>query len=149
VDPKRMYHGGHSTGAALVYLVAASSDRYRAVFSFGPAGDVSGYSAEFLPFDTSNPKEITLRSPGYWPHSIKSQTFVFEGTDAPSNIGSVRAMAGLAHNPLLHFHEVKGANHFSILAPTTEIVARKILQDDGQATNIQFTDAELNQAFAR
>jgi len=144
-----MYHGGHSTGAALVYLVAASSDRYRAVFSFGPAGDVSGYSAEFLPFDTSNPKEITLRSPGYWPHSIKSQTFVFEGTDAPSNIGSVRAMAGLAHNPLLHFHEVKGANHFSILAPTTEIVARKILQDDGQATNIQFTDAELNQAFAR
>src|SRR5262245_35711111 len=42
VDPQRIYLGGLSTGGTLVLLVAASSDRFRAVFSFGPADDVSG-----------------------------------------------------------------------------------------------------------
>jgi dipeptidyl aminopeptidase/acylaminoacyl peptidase len=43
VDPDRIYLGGHSTGGTLVQLVAASSDQYRAVFSFGPMDDVGGY----------------------------------------------------------------------------------------------------------
>src|SRR5437667_5755760 len=51
VDPKRIYLGGHSTGGTLALLVAECSDRFRAVFSFGPADDVSGYGPEYLPFD--------------------------------------------------------------------------------------------------
>lgn len=43
VDPKRIYLGGHSTGGTLVLLVSEGSPRFRAVFSFGPAGDVSGW----------------------------------------------------------------------------------------------------------
>ncbi len=45
VDPQRIYLGGHSTGGTLVLLAAASSDRFRAVFSFGPTDDVGGYGA--------------------------------------------------------------------------------------------------------
>ena len=56
VDPKRIYLGGHSTGGTLVMLVAESTDRFRAVFSFGPADDVRGYGPSYLPFDTSEPQ---------------------------------------------------------------------------------------------
>jgi len=66
VDPKRVYLGEHSTGSTLVMLVAESTDRFRAVFSFGSVDDVSGYDPQYLPFDRSNPKEIELRSPDRW-----------------------------------------------------------------------------------
>ncbi len=37
VDPKRIYLGGHSTGGTMVLLAAECSDRFRAVFAFGPS----------------------------------------------------------------------------------------------------------------
>ena len=61
-------------------LVAESSDRFRAVFSFGPVDDVSGYGSQYLPINTWSRPEIELRSPIYWLHSVRSPTFVFEGT---------------------------------------------------------------------
>ena len=72
VDPGRIYLGGHSTGGTLVLLVAECSDRFRAVFSFGPADDVRGYGPEYVTFDASNPKEAELRSPVYWLKGIRS-----------------------------------------------------------------------------
>ena len=87
VDPQRIYLGGHSTGGTLVMLVAASTDRFRAVFSFGPVEDVRGYPGQFLPFDTANPREIELRSPGRWLHSVRCPLFVFEGTEWTGNLG--------------------------------------------------------------
>jgi hypothetical protein len=101
------------------------------------------------PFDTSNRREIELRSPGRWLRSIKSPTFVLEGTNQPGNIGSLEAMLRASKNAMVRFLRVHGADHFSILAPTNALVARKILGDDGATTNIAFTDAELNEAFAR
>jgi dipeptidyl aminopeptidase/acylaminoacyl peptidase len=143
VDPGRIYLGGHSTGGTLVLLAAASSDRFRAVFSFGPVEDVAGYGPEYLPFDTSNRRELELRAPGRWLHSIKVPVFVFEGT-VQGNLASLRALERASTNPKVRFHPVKGANHFSILAPTTRVIAAKILRDDGPATNLAFTEAELN-----
>lgn len=95
VDPKRIYLGGHSTGGTLALLVAESSSRFRAVFAYGPVGDVSGYGDEsgFLPFDLRNRQEVKLRSPGYWLGSVQSPVWVFEGAQGRSNIASVRAMA--------------------------------------------------------
>ena len=127
-------------------LVAESTDRFRAVFSFGPAADVSGYGPEYLPFDTSNPKEIELRSPGRWLHSVRSPLFVFEGTDEPSNLASLQAMSHASTNPLIHFLPVKGVSHFSILAPVNELIAAKILHDEGPRTNLAFSEEELSQA---
>jgi acetyl esterase/lipase len=148
VDPRKIYLGGHSTGGTLVLLVAESTDRFRAVFSFGPASDVSYYPPELIPFDTSNPREVALRSPGRWLSSIHGPTFVFEGT-RQGNLASLQAMAKATNNPAVHFLPVQGATHFSILAPTNALIARKILADTGPTTNITFTEQELNQLFSR
>ena len=148
VDPQRIYLGGHSTGGTLVLLAAASSERFRAVFSFGPAHDVAGYGPEYRPFDSSNPRELELRSPGRWLHSMQVPVFVFEGT-VQGNLDSLQAMARSSQNPKLHFHPVKGANHFSVLAPTNRLIAQKILRDDGPTANLAFTEEELGKPFGR
>src|SRR5262249_23403878 len=148
VDPQRIYLGGMSTGGTLVLLVAASSDRFRAVFSFGPADDVAGYDREFLPFDTSDRRELELRSPIRWLHSIRVPTFVFEGT-VRGNLRSLRAMERTSTNPKMRFHPVKRADHVSVLAPTARLIAGKILRDDGPATSIAFTEEELTRPFVK
>src|SRR5262249_61852873 len=84
VDPSRIYLGGHSTGGTMALLVSECSGRFRAVFSFGPADNVAGYGPEYLPFDTSNPREVELRSPGRWLAGIKTPTSVLQRTP-PAN----------------------------------------------------------------
>jgi dipeptidyl aminopeptidase/acylaminoacyl peptidase len=148
VDPARIYLGGHSTGGTLVLLVAECSDRFRAVFSFGPVDDVSGYPPEYIGFDTSNRREIELRSPGRWLASIRTPTFVFEGT-VDGNIESLRAMARSSTNPNAHFLAVRGANHFSILAPANRLIAERILRDVGPTSNLTFTEEELGRLIGR
>ena len=143
VDPKRIYLGGHSTGGTLVLLVAECSARFRAVFSFGPVDDVSGYSAEFLPFDTSSEQEIALRSPGKWLHAIKSPVYVFDGTEH-SNMGCLLAMARTSQNPKVHFLPVKDVDHFSILAPLTRLLAAKVLHDTGAVFHLVITAKDLS-----
>ena len=144
VDPKRMYLGGHSTGGTLVLVVAESTDRFRAVFSFGPVSDVSGYPPQYLPFDTSNPKEVRLRSPGRWLNGIHSPTFVFEGEDQ-GNLSSLTAMQQATKNSMVHFHPIPRGDHFSVLAPTNAALTRKVMADTGPQSNIAFTAAELNE----
>lgn len=147
VDPDRIYLGGHSTGGTLVLLAAeCSAQRFRAVFSFGPAAVVSGYNPKFLPFDTSNRREIKLRSPGYWLDAIQVPTFVFEG-DQWGNVAALDAMAVASTNPRIHFLSVRGADHFSVLAPTTRLIAEKIARDDGSACNLAFTAQEVEEPF--
>ncbi|MFZ4775191.1 MAG: alpha/beta hydrolase family protein [Terrimicrobiaceae bacterium] len=149
VDPNRIYLGGHSTGGTLVLLVAECSDRFRAVFSFGPVQDVAGYGSEYLPFNISSRHELELRAPIRWLHSIKSPVFVFEGTKQPSNLDSLQAMERTSTNRMVHFLAVSGANHFSILAPTTHLLASKVLHDDGPVTNVACTAEELQNLFGR
>jgi dipeptidyl aminopeptidase/acylaminoacyl peptidase len=148
IDPTRIYLGGHSTGGTMALLVAEYSTLFRGIFAFGPIDDVSGYGDDsgFLPFDTSNQNEVRVRSPKYWLSSIKSPTWIFEG-DRHGNIESLRSMAQISNNLQAHFLEVKGADHFSILAPTTESIANKIILDTGEKTNIAFSAEELNRPF--
>lgn len=150
VDPKRIYLGGHSTGGTLVLLVAEMSDRFRAVFSYGPVDDVSGYGADsgFLPFDVSNEKEVKLRSPGYWIRGVQSPVWVIEGS-SDGNIDSLKAMKDYSNSPKAHFIEVKGADHFSVLAPTNELIAAKIKQDTGATISFSLAEDEVNQNFVK
>lgn len=150
VDPARIYLGGHSTGGTLVLLVAECTDRFRAIFSFGPADDIAGYGSEMLPFSLSyaNIRESELRSPGRWLASIKSPTFVFEGT-VQANTSSLEAMAESKTNPQVQFFAVRGANHFNILAPTNQYIAQRILRDNGPECNLSFTKAKLSEPFAK
>lgn len=149
VDPNRIYLGGHSTGGTLVLLVAASSDRFRAVFSFGPVADVAGYDSELLPFDTSDERELALRSPGHWLHSIRVPVFVFEGTQDNSNSYDLQAMAQASTNAKVRFHTVKGADHFSVLGPTNKLIADEILRDEGPTTNLAFDEEQLSRPFQK
>lgn len=147
VDPQRIYLGGHSTGGTLALLTSEMTSDFRGVFAFGAVDDVSGYPPEFLPFDTSNPKDVELRSPGYWLSSVHSPTWVIEGEDG--NIGSLRAMKAASKNSQIHFIEVPGASHFSVLGPVNELIAGKIIQDTGATCAISITPEEAKKAFGR
>jgi acetyl esterase/lipase len=149
VDAQRIYLGGHSTGGTLVMLVAECPNRFRAVFAFGPVADVRGYGEENLPFDLANREEAALRAPGRWLQGVAVPTFVFEGNGRRGNLGELTAMARANRNPSIHFHPVKGGDHFSILQPVSRLVAAKILQDDGPDSNLVFTEAELAGAMGK
>lgn len=147
VDPARIYLGGHSTGGTLALLVAAYSDRFRAVFSFGPVEDVIRYGPDKLPFDLANSREPELRAPIRWLHAIKNPVFVIEGTQG--NIGSLEALSGASTNSQIHFHPVKGAGHFDLLAPITRLAANKIVNDTGPSCNIAFSENQLTAAMRK
>jgi dipeptidyl aminopeptidase/acylaminoacyl peptidase len=147
VDPDRIYLGGHSTGGTLALLVAECSDRFRAVFSFGPADDVSGYGPEFTPFDRTNKTEVQLRSPVYWLSSIRSPVFVLEG--ASGNADSLDNMASGSKTRNTRFLMVNGADHFTILAPVTALIAQKMLADKGPTSKLTITREEVNKLFVK
>lgn len=150
VDSKRIYLGGHSTGGTLALLVAeSSSDRFRAIFAFGPVGNVAGYGQDTLPFQISDRREVELRSPAKWLESIRNPTFVFEGTEQPSNIAELVSMSHRTQNPMIQFHPVNGATHFSTLAPMTALIAQKILGDSADSLSITFSDAEIAAVFRK
>ena len=149
VDPKRIYLGGHSTGGTLVLLAAEMSDRFRAVFSFGPADDVTGYGPAYLPFDTKASAEIVFRSPMYWLGSIRSPVYVLEGTAVEGNIEALKSMASISTNPNVHFLPVRGATHLSLLGPTNRLIAAKIVADAGPTTALTLTEAEVNEAVGK
>jgi acetyl esterase/lipase len=142
VDPQRIYLGGHSTGGTLAMLVAASTNRFRAVFSFGPVEDIAGYGADMFPVNLRDPTELSLRAPKNWLHSIQSPTFVFEGS-GQGNASSVRVMERANKNPLTKFFIVNGKDHFSILAPVNQFLAQKVLADTPEKIAFSLTAEEV------
>ncbi len=148
VDPSRIYLGGHSTGGTLVLLTAEASSRFRAVFAFGPVAAAEDYGPKFLRVDlaTLDRREAQMRAPGAWLASIHSPVFVLEGT-GHGNISALERLQKLSSNPQISFVPVKGASHFSILAPVTAAIAAKIVQDTGPTSAIQLSSAELSALF--
>lgn len=143
VDPNRIYLGGHSTGATLAMLVAASTDRFRGVFAFGPVEDVAGYGPNYLPFDMDDPREVKIRSPGAWLDSIASPTYVIEGAEEPGNYDDLMAMKRATKNPRVRFLAAKGRDHYNLLRPIGEILARKIIADDGKGAGVTLNESDL------
>lgn len=130
VDPSRIYLGGHSTGGTLALLAAATTERFRAIFAFGPVADARQYGdptqGGCLPSDATE-EEIALRSPIEFISTVRTPTFVFEGAENGNGevFGPLRERA----SDRVHFSIVPSADHFSVLAPGTEIIARAILAD--------------------
>jgi acetyl esterase/lipase len=129
IDPDRIYLGGHSTGGTLALLVAESSQRYRAVFAFGPIARVNVYGDENLTYSTNRPREEDLRNPVRWLHAIRTPTYVIEGEDG--NISQLRVLKRASKNGLIRFHEIAGKDHFDVLAPYSRIIAKQIATDTG------------------
>ncbi|VTS08400.1 alpha/beta hydrolase family protein [Tuwongella immobilis] len=142
IDPNRIYLGGHSTGGTLVLLAAASSSKFRAVFSFGPADTPVGYPEEFTPFDTNDPFEVELRAPIKWLQDITTPTFLFEGAKEPSNADAVHAMSNRV--PLVQGFVVQGRDHFTVLA-VNNLIAERILADTGPTCNLKFSEPDFAQ----
>lgn len=131
IDPKRIYLGGHSTGGTKAILVAECSNKFRAVFSLGPAAAIADYGKEHFTFDESNKKEFELREPIRWLSSLSAPLYVFEGT--AGNIDALKDMKDQAidqGNKLTHFYEVKDKDHFSEILPVTTLIAQKISADN-------------------
>jgi dienelactone hydrolase len=143
VDPKRIYLGGHSTGGTLVLLVAEMDPRFRATFAFGAVASPEQYGEDMVPLGVKDPAEIRLRAPVYWLESVRSPVFVMEG-DGQGNSDMLELMRKQTSNPNIHFGLVPGASHFSILAPATELIAKRILADTGPTTNLRITQADLD-----
>lgn len=147
VDPRRIYLGGHSTGGTLALLTAECTDRFRAVFAFGPVADVRDYGGEHVHFDTTDEREFELRAPRLWLKSVRTPVFVIEG--AAGNIHSLRELQDASDNPQLRFLAVQGADHFTVLAPVNRAIARKLLSDTGPKCSLSITEEELSRLFSQ
>ena len=121
VDPERVYLGGHSTGGTLVLLVAESTDLFRAVFSFGPVGELADYGGRTWSFDAEDPREWFLRSPLHFLGSITTPTFVFEGENG--NIEDLVKLEAANENRRVRLIALKGADHFEPLTPINRLLA--------------------------
>jgi hypothetical protein len=147
VDSKRIYLGGHNLGGTLALLVAESSDRFRVVFAFGPATTGVIVSARgFVPYPHDDIREVAIRSPGFWLHSIRTPVFVLEGIQLRHRPG-LMPLPDRPQNPLVHFLRARNASDNSLLAPATQLIAQKIVQDTEPETNLSIGIDEINQLF--
>ena len=146
VDPARIYLGGHSTGGTMVLLAAESTSRYRAVFAFGPVGDIRQYGASScLPRGVS-PAEARARAPVEFLSEIMSPTFIIEGMRSGNGgvFPSLRRKAGRAD---IHFVEVDVGTHFTTLAPGCDVIAKAILADTGPRPALNITAEAIERAM--
>ncbi len=149
VDPHRIYLGGHSTGGTLALLVAASTDRFRAVFAFGPVEDPRAYpsSVRCLPAEVSA-EEAAVRTPIHFVDEITTPTFMIEGA-VEGNGGAIDALYGARGSAPLARVLVPGMNHFSVLAPGTEEVANAIVGDTSSTPQIRIDAAAIRARSTR
>lgn len=134
VDPQQIYLGGHSTGGTLAMLVGESTDRYRGIIALGPVAGVVQYGGDYVYCDLNNQEELKLRSPLYWMHGVKSPMFVFEGANQGNWDGSIEVMARENTNPQIEFWKVPNHDHFSVIAPVTEMLAEQIINGQVEVT---------------
>ncbi|MCB1095095.1 MAG: alpha/beta fold hydrolase [Verrucomicrobiae bacterium] len=149
VDPERVYIGGHSTGGTLALLAAVAQADCRAVFSFGGAPNMNsvmenGEGYGNTPYAIDSTRDHDLRNPIRYTRHIQRPTFYFEGTDSwyTYDAWDMEVIAREHGVPFEQF-ELPG-DHFDILAPTTSLVATKIVADTDPGTcKITFTLDEL------
>lgn len=133
VDPERVYLVGHSTGGTLALLVSECTDKFRAVFAFGPVGDPADYGHTEA-FDVRSLRESRLRAPKHWLHGIRRPTFVLEGTLSPNAIDLEQMRVREVGDAPVEFLPILGSDHFELLAPSYRLIASRInaLSGDGE-----------------
>ena len=145
VDPDRVYIGGHSTGGTLVLLAAELTDDFRAAIAFGPIHEIGGYGAEIMPFDPTAENvrlEIAARSPSLWLTDIRRPTLVIEGAQGNAPAAETIAFRGRT-NPLVRVVVPPGKDHFTVLRPASDVLAKRILEDKGTVASLPFEATDL------
>lgn len=141
VDSGQIYLGGHSTGGTMVMVVGAYSDRYREIFALGPVAVASQYGGEYIYCNFRNEKEVMLRSPLFWLHSVQSPMYVFEGAEQ-GNWDVIELMVKQNKNPKIQFFRVPDHDHFTVIAPLAELLAEQINQGKIEVTQQTVNDLE-------
>lgn len=145
VDPDRIYLGGHSTGGTRALLAAEYTDKFRAVFGFGVVDKIEYHNNSQFTFDTDNEEEYRMRSPIYWLDSVRTPTFLIEGSGG--NSSNLKNIERTSKNENIHCYIMEGQDHWTVLAPLTRVLAQKILSDTGAECNIAVTQEELDEAM--
>lgn len=142
VDRSRIYLGGHSTGGTLALLAAAArSDLFRVVFAFGPVADVGSYGS---PWSDMPDCERELRSPMWFMSSIRTPTWVIEGSRGNALVlPTLKERAGSGPVKVL---TVNRADHFTVLYPASNIIGRKLAADTGPDVTLTLSEQELMSA---
>jgi acetyl esterase/lipase len=146
VDPARIYLGGHSTGGTLALLAAESTDRFRAVFAFGPVADPRVYGQDGCLPEDKLPDEYALRMPAFWIREIVTPTLVIEGEHS-DNVDAFPVLQRHA-SPAVTFAAIAGADHFTVLAPATEAIGRAILADTTPQVSMTLDTAAIARSVA-
>lgn len=144
VDPDRIYLGGHSTGGTLALLTATTVHPFKAVFAFGPVARVDSYPKELVPLDfgRSRSEERKLRSPVYWLKDIAQPTYLIEGAAGQNNLSELEALCSAPHSEKLQCLKIEGADHFSVLAKMTQVIATQLAAND--AVTLVLNQEDLN-----
>jgi predicted Zn finger-like uncharacterized protein len=84
VDSDRIYVAGHSAGGTLAMLAAMTSKRFKGCASFSGSPDQVTFvkrNSELAPFNSSNSKELEMRSPLAFPKSFKCPARLYWGSE--------------------------------------------------------------------
>ncbi len=77
--------------------------------------------------------------------SVRTTLFAIEGSEG--NASCLVNIQSSDCNDQVSDHIVNGADHFSVLAPVTRLLAKKVVNDDGATCDIRITDGELQSLF--
>lgn len=125
IDANQIYLGGHSSGGTLALLAATATDKFKAVFSFGPVSSPHLYDQAL--HNDSISKENYLRAPINFLKYIKCPTFVIEGARS-NNAEELDLLEN--KNPFISCHKIERANHFNILSSANKLLALKIVSKE-------------------
>jgi len=150
VDHKKIYLGGHSTGATLALLVAEATDKFRGVICIGGEDDPYNYGVKRTHYKKDDLLERKLRAPIYYLNGVKSPTIVVEGKYG--NFDSVLELKAKTENKKIIFAGIDKADHFNVLYPLNKFLAKslmknadalkKIKEQDIQSVFIDYTRAQ-------
>ncbi len=147
VDPARVYVAGHSTGGTMALMAAVLSPRLKGAYVFGPVHDVSEYAPYVPLLGRARGTELWLRNPVSYVEHLRVPTQVIEGSDH-GNMDAFEPLRVAAKGAPLSFLAVPGATHFSVLAPVTEVLAKRLMEAKAEAPAVRLTDAEVRAAVA-
>lgn len=125
VDPDRIYLGGHSAGGTMALLGAAATDEFRAVIALGPT-TIQAMS-EHTPIIKESAKELRLRDPLHYLPTIKTPTLIIEGLRDWGN-GAYLFEEASRQNPKVTTLSVPECDHFSVIAPVNEHLAKRLAE---------------------
>ena len=140
VDRKKIYLGGHSTGATLALLVAETTDKFRGVICIGGIDDPHHYGVKRVHYPPQNLKERKLRAPIHFLDGVKVPTLIVEGTEG--NYDSVITLKESTENKKITFAGVDQADHFNVLYPLNKFLAKSLVKNSDALKKIEVKDIQ-------